>query len=72
MLGSGHKLVSQIKCIEAGGLLSEFEKSEIEQRVECECKRNVDGPNPAGQEEVECVDFNVYREECNEFESGME
>jgi len=31
-------VLSQIKCIEEGGLLSEYEKSEIEQRVECECK----------------------------------
>jgi len=40
---------------EAGGLLSEYEKSEIEQRIECECKGGAIGLGSAGQEE-ESVD----------------
>jgi len=65
-------ILSQIKCIEVGGLLSEYEKSEIEQRVEIECKGVVNEPNPAGQEEEESVDFDVHREESDEFESANE
>ena len=57
-------VLSQIKCIEAGGLLSEYEKSEIEQRIEREIKGDGIGPNPAGQDE-EGVDFNIYRENPN-------
>jgi len=64
-------VLSQIKCIEAGGLLSEYEKSEIEQRVECESKDGVSEPNPAGQEE-ENVDFRVHIEESDEFECDNE
>lgn len=62
-------VLSQIKCIEAGGLLSEYEKCEIEQRVERECKcmpfndesELIGIPSPAGQDE-DAIDFEIYRD----------
>jgi len=34
--------------MDRSGWVVEYEKSEIEQRVECECKDGVSEPNPAG------------------------
>jgi len=68
-------ILSQIKCIEEGGLLSEYEKCEIESRVTRECEsglvsdsEEIEVCNPAGREE-DNIDFYVNRDEEFELDS---
>lgn len=37
----GHSILSQVKCIKKGGLLSEYEKREIERKTKDEIHNNI-------------------------------
>ena len=59
----GHSILSQVKCIKKGGLLSEYEKREIERKTKDEIHNNI------GEKSKKKIDFDI---ECHQDEESVE